>query len=89
MEMWVAPVIPIGAVLATESHPTGYLSSANVVPMAHRLSQLGTHVVSDIAARLDVEPKVVLRAMLSVALHHQGELRKAIEQYKDLDFTEW
>lgn len=85
-----ATVTPIGPTLATPSRPTGYVStSANVLPLAHRLSQLGSHVISDIAARLDVEPKVVLRAMLTVALHHQGELVKAVEEFRDLDFTEW
>lgn len=85
-----ATVTPIGPTLATSSRPTGYISSsAKVLPLAHRLSQLGSHVISDIAARLDVEPKVVLRAMLTVALHHQGELLTAIDQYRELDFTEW
>lgn len=85
-----ASVTPIGPVVATSSHPTGYVStSGKVVPLTHRLSQLGSAVVSDISARMDVDPKVVLRALLTVALHHQGELRKSIEEFRSLDFSEW
>lgn len=60
-----------------------------VVSMSQRISSLGNEVVREIADRLKVDPKIVLRAMLNVALHHQRELTEAIDELRGVDFGNW
>lgn len=60
-----------------------------VVTMAPRISGFGAEVVQDIAARLHTDPRLVMRAMLHVALHHQSELREVIAKMSGLDLSEW
>lgn len=48
-----------------------------------RISKFGSDVVTDIAARLGVDHRVVMRAMLTVALHHQKELENTIKRLTD------
>jgi len=60
-----------------------------ILVMTPRLSLLGTQVVGDLAARLGTEPRLVMRALLHVGLHHQGELRDAVESMRELDLSNW
>lgn len=49
-----------------------------------RISALGQQVVEEIAARCAVDVNIVLRAMLTVALHHQRELQEAITTFAEI-----
>lgn len=53
-----------------------------VEPGVARIPSLGRDVVCEIAARLNADERVVMRAMMAVALHHQKELAQAVAEFK-------
>jgi predicted regulator of amino acid metabolism with ACT domain len=60
-----------------------------VSSIAPRITNLGNRVVSEIAERCGVDRTVVMRAMMTVSLHHQRELMETIDHLRDIPLEEF